>query len=71
MNLIKHLQSIGANDSEKITDTMYSNRENLEAIFRMMDLDSNGLISMDEFKQACDLLTGKYVFIFTHLININ
>lgn len=38
---------------------MYTNRENLEAIFRLMDLDSNGLISMDEFKQACDLLSGK------------
>lgn len=38
---------------------MYTNRENLEAIFRMIDLDSNGLISIDEFKQACELLTGK------------
>ena len=38
---------------------MYANRENLEAIFRMMDLDSNGLISIDEFKQACEMLSGK------------
>jgi len=51
-------QKIGANDTDKITDTMYTNRENLEAIFRMIDLDSNGLISIDEFKQACELLTG-------------
>ncbi|CAH1719768.1 unnamed protein product [Chironomus riparius] len=49
---------IGANDTDKITDTMYTNRENLEAIFRMMDLDSNGLISIDEFQQACELLSG-------------
>lgn len=41
---------------------MYTNRENLEAIFRLMDLDSNGLISMDEFKQACDLLSGEFSF---------
>lgn len=38
---------------------MYTNRENLEAIFRMIDLDSNGLISIDEFKQACELLSGE------------
>lgn len=38
---------------------MYTNRENLEAIFRMMDLDSNGLISIDEFKQACEMLSGE------------
>lgn len=52
-------QKIGANDTDKITDTMYTNRENLEAIFRMIDLDSNGLISIDEFKQACELLSGE------------
>ena len=52
-------QRIGANDNEKITDTLYTNRENLEAIFRLIDLDCNGLITMDEFKEACDQLTGK------------
>lgn len=41
---------------------MYTNRENLEAIFRMMDLDSNGLISIDEFKQACEMLSGETCF---------
>lgn len=54
-----HKQKIGANGTENLVDTMYTNRENLEAIFRMMDLDSNGLISIDEFKQACELLSGK------------
>ncbi|CRK98102.1 CLUMA_CG011470, isoform A [Clunio marinus] len=49
---------IVANGTENLIDTMYTNRENLEAIFRMMDLDSNGLISIDEFKQACELLSG-------------
>lgn len=53
-----HKQKIGANGTENLVDTMYTNRENLEAIFRMMDLDSNGLISIDEFKQACELLSG-------------
>lgn len=52
-------QKIGANGTENLIDTMYSNRENLEAIFRMMDLDSNGLISIDEFKQACEMLSGE------------
>lgn len=53
-------QKIDGANSEKITDTLYTNRANLEAIFRMMDLDSNGLISMDEFKEACTLLSGKF-----------
>ena len=52
-------QKIGSNGADNLIDTMYSNRENLEAIFRMMDLDSNGLISIDEFKQACEMLSGK------------
>lgn len=43
---------------------MYSNRENLEAIFRMMDLDSNGLISIDEFKHACEMLSGEFIGYF-------
>lgn len=65
------VQRIGANDNEKITDTLYTNRENLEAIFRLIDLDCNGLITMDEFKEACDQLTGKirYIIIFIHFIN--
>lgn len=46
-----------------IVDSMYTNRENLEAIFRMMDLDSNGLISLDEFKQACEMLSGNSISI--------
>lgn len=41
---------------------MYTNRENLEATFRMIDLDSNGLITIDEFKQACELLSGNEDF---------
>lgn len=41
---------------------MYTKRENLEAIFRMIDLDSNGLISVDEFKQACEMLSSKSEF---------
>jgi len=44
---------------EYLTDKMYTKRENLEAIFRMIDLDSNGLISVDEFKQACEMLSSK------------
>lgn len=57
-------QKIDGANSEKITDTLYTNRANLEAIFRMMDLDSNGLISMDEFKEACTLLSGKFDTLF-------
>lgn len=51
-------QKITAND-ENLTDKMYTKRENLEGIFRMIDLDSNGLISVDEFKQACEMLSSE------------
>jgi Ca2+-binding EF-hand superfamily protein len=60
LHFYRKQKKIDANGSDNLVDTMYSNRENLEAIFRMMDLDSNGLISIDEFKQACELLSGKF-----------
>jgi EF hand len=31
-------------------DTLYSDRERLEAIFRFFDSDNNGAISRDEFR---------------------
>lgn len=50
---------------------MYTKRENLEAIFRMIDLDSNGLISVDEFKQACEMLSGRSEFCNENIVSQN
>lgn len=39
-----------------MTETLYSNRASLEAIFRIIDKDNSGQISIDEFKEACHIL---------------
>jgi len=40
-----------------VVDVLYRNKTSLEAIFRIIDKDSSGYISMEEFSDACDLLS--------------
>ncbi|PAA69538.1 hypothetical protein BOX15_Mlig032497g1 [Macrostomum lignano] len=39
-----------------VMEAVYKNKEELEAIFRIMDRDNSGYISLDEFKECCRVL---------------
>ncbi|XP_046395788.1 serine/threonine-protein phosphatase rdgC [Ischnura elegans] len=41
-----------------LVDTLYRNKSSLEAIFKIIDKDNSGLISMEEFKEAWILLSN-------------
>ncbi|CAH1776819.1 unnamed protein product [Owenia fusiformis] len=40
-----------------ITETLYRNKDSLETIFRIIDKDNSGVITNDEFEEACSLLS--------------
>uniref|UniRef100_A0A8C4RHN1 Serine/threonine-protein phosphatase with EF-hands n=1 Tax=Erpetoichthys calabaricus TaxID=27687 RepID=A0A8C4RHN1_ERPCA len=44
--------------SSSLLETLYRNRSNLETIFRLIDSDSSGLISFEEFRQTWKLLSS-------------
>lgn len=39
-----------------MVETLYRNKRSLEAIFRIIDKDNSGYISLDEFADACNLI---------------
>ena len=39
-----------------VADAIYKNIKQLEAVFRLMDVDDSGALSMDEFTQACEVI---------------
>ncbi|XP_037071255.1 serine/threonine-protein phosphatase with EF-hands 2-like [Pollicipes pollicipes] len=43
-------------DSPSVVESLYRNRERLETIFRILDKDHSGFLSLDEFADACSLL---------------
>lgn len=42
--------------SQSVMETLYTNRERIETIFRTLDKDNSGFLSLDEFADACLLL---------------
>lgn len=46
----------GVQGYSTVVETLYKNRQNLEAIFRIIDKDNSGYINREEFHEACDLI---------------
>ncbi|XP_014393335.1 PREDICTED: serine/threonine-protein phosphatase with EF-hands 2 isoform X3 [Myotis brandtii] len=46
------------NIQSSLLETLYRNRSNLETIFRMIDSDHSGFISLDEFRQTWKLFSS-------------
>ncbi|CAD7693452.1 unnamed protein product [Nyctereutes procyonoides] len=46
------------NIQSSLLETLYRNRSNLEAIFRIIDSDHSGFISLDEFRQTWKLFSS-------------
>merc|ERR1712150_355192 len=40
------------------TETLYRNKDNLESVFRALDKDKSGFISLDEFTDACSAISS-------------
>uniref|UniRef100_A0A0D9QXB4 Serine/threonine-protein phosphatase with EF-hands n=1 Tax=Chlorocebus sabaeus TaxID=60711 RepID=A0A0D9QXB4_CHLSB len=47
------------NIQSSLLETLYRNRSNLETIFRIIDSDHSGFISLDEFRQTWKLLSSQ------------
>nr|QDR51029.1 retinal degeneration C [Manduca sexta] len=47
-------------DTPTVVETLYKNKRSLEAIFKILDKDNSGYITLEEFSEACQLI-GKYM----------
>ncbi|KAJ8978308.1 hypothetical protein NQ317_008180 [Molorchus minor] len=49
-----------------VVETLYRNKSSLEAIFRIIDKDNSGYITLDEFSEACNLIKKHMPCPMTH-----
>ncbi|XP_065159086.1 serine/threonine-protein phosphatase rdgC isoform X2 [Atheta coriaria] len=49
-------QSNNGGNANNVVETLYRNRSSLEAIFRIIDKDNSGFITLEEFSDACNLI---------------
>ncbi|XP_013389540.1 serine/threonine-protein phosphatase with EF-hands 2 isoform X2 [Lingula anatina] len=52
-----HCNFTTAQEGPSLTETLYRNKDSLGTIFRIIDKDNSGSISMQEFEDACDILS--------------
>uniref|UniRef100_A0A182YRR3 EF-hand domain-containing protein n=1 Tax=Anopheles stephensi TaxID=30069 RepID=A0A182YRR3_ANOST len=50
------VQKSAQNGTTSVAESLYKNKSSLEAIFRILDKDNSGQISLEEFGEACELL---------------
>uniref|UniRef100_A0A1B6DP80 Serine/threonine-protein phosphatase with EF-hands n=1 Tax=Clastoptera arizonana TaxID=38151 RepID=A0A1B6DP80_9HEMI len=56
MTTFQEIEPCRRDSNTTVVETLYRNKSSLEAIFRIIDKDNSGYISLEEFKDACELL---------------
>lgn len=58
--MLIYLQKSTHAGSTSVAESLYKNKSSLETIFKILDKDNSGYISLDEFSEACELLNQHF-----------